>query len=318
MKLIKNILIFLVCSFSIYISILFLLVRLQYKNSRLIYSAVDATSVKGGDNYRRFHEFDVDKNYDLIILGSSHAYRGYDIHNFDSIGLKSYNLGSSAQSIGLTNILAKNLINKKNTKRVILEIYQNSFVKNKATLEDASILIANVKENGLAFKIALNNNDVRSYNHFFIRVLSDTQMPKKSIDDGDYYKGYCSTNKKIINVDSITKAIKTNPKSWKNSEIDTDKLKDLDMLIKYLKSESIKAVVCSHYTPIETDRFIEKLVSSQIEKVCNANGVKYLNYMFKHNINTQNNFSDHHHLNMNGVKNYNLRLIRDLKEIGFF
>ena len=68
MKLIKNALIFTLATFLVYIFTLFILVKFEFGNGKLIYSVVDATSIKGGDTYRRFHEYEINKKYDLVII----------------------------------------------------------------------------------------------------------------------------------------------------------------------------------------------------------------------------------------------------------
>ncbi|MFN9798593.1 MAG: hypothetical protein ACK54P_01135, partial [Bacteroidota bacterium] len=39
-----------------------------------------------GHSFSRFREADTTKNVDLLFLGSSHAYRGFDTRIFDSAG----------------------------------------------------------------------------------------------------------------------------------------------------------------------------------------------------------------------------------------
>ena len=53
----------------------------------------------GGHLFSRTKEIPNYKNPDVLFLGSSHAYRGFDPRVFDQAGIASFNLGSSSQTL---------------------------------------------------------------------------------------------------------------------------------------------------------------------------------------------------------------------------
>src|SRR5689334_14184152 len=61
-----------------------------------------------GHLFTRVKEIDSVKKVDILFLGSSHSYRGFDPRIFKQYGLTSFNLGSSSQ----TPIQAKILLEK--------------------------------------------------------------------------------------------------------------------------------------------------------------------------------------------------------------
>ena len=76
-----------------------------------------------GHTYSRLSEVDTIQNIDLLFLGSSHAYRGFDNRYFERVGITSFNLGSSSQSSVQSNYLLKRYLKQLNPKQVIIEVY---------------------------------------------------------------------------------------------------------------------------------------------------------------------------------------------------
>ena len=63
------------------------------------------------------------KNIDVLIIGSSHAYRGYDTRIFNHAGLSAFNLGSDGQTPLSTEFLVKRYVKGLNPKFVIIDVY---------------------------------------------------------------------------------------------------------------------------------------------------------------------------------------------------
>jgi hypothetical protein len=75
-----------------------------------------------GHMYSRIQELRETKNIDILFLGSSHSYRGFDTRIFSGNGYKSFNLGSSSQTHIQSNILLKRYIDQLIPKLVIYEV----------------------------------------------------------------------------------------------------------------------------------------------------------------------------------------------------
>ena len=97
--LLKNILLFGLIALTSYITLFSVLYFIRIGNVPLVYRTTQGNVFKGGLTYKKFQDFDKNEKYDIIILGSSHAYRGYDPVIFESYGYKIYNLGTSAQTL---------------------------------------------------------------------------------------------------------------------------------------------------------------------------------------------------------------------------
>ncbi len=76
-------------------------------------------------NYLKWTDVHVQKNtYDLIIMGSSRAYTAYNPNILDSItGLKSYNMGTSAQDVAETYYMLKELLAYQQPKFVVMDLF---------------------------------------------------------------------------------------------------------------------------------------------------------------------------------------------------
>ena len=74
----------------------------------------------------RFREANAKGPVDIVFIGSSHTYRGFDPRLFSAIGYSSQNLGSSSQTpINSFAVLQKHL-DQLHPKLVIYEIYQTA------------------------------------------------------------------------------------------------------------------------------------------------------------------------------------------------
>src|SRR5690606_12876278 len=65
---------------------------------------------KIGSSYIRFQEVKKYNNVDIVFIGSSHAYRGFDPRIFKKAGYSSFNMGSTAQTPVQTKYLLEQYI----------------------------------------------------------------------------------------------------------------------------------------------------------------------------------------------------------------
>ena len=62
------------------------------------------------------------KNPDVLILGSSHVYRGFDVRIFNKAGYKVFNMGSSSQTPLQTYVLLQRYLKTIRPKCVVYEV----------------------------------------------------------------------------------------------------------------------------------------------------------------------------------------------------
>jgi poly-D-alanine transfer protein DltD len=76
-----------------------------------------------GHTLSRLQEVDTTRNIDLLFLGPSLAYRGFDIRIFRESGYRSFNLGTGSQSSLQTQLLLDRYLERLSPRFVIYEVY---------------------------------------------------------------------------------------------------------------------------------------------------------------------------------------------------
>ena len=110
-KFIKSILWFTPYSLAIY---LLLLVFWGELTPPLLKKNLNYKKGSYGHLYSRIRELKKTHDVDILFLGSSHTYRGFDPRIFARHGFHTFNLGSSSQSPIQTEILLKRYLDKLN------------------------------------------------------------------------------------------------------------------------------------------------------------------------------------------------------------
>lgn len=275
----------------------------------MLYSVLDGSVIKGGDVHQRYQEFKPDSAYDVIILGSSHAYRGYDCRIFSQMGISAFNLGSSNQTIQDSYVLARYLGKKLRHKPLILvETYYGTLSEN--SLESTFFLIPNVKDNGLALDLAMETPDPRLFNALVLRYMNASR-PVLFQDSTYRPGGYCESPKEMP--DSMFNLLKKPLPPYRISE---ESIGYFAKLLHYLKQNGFPVAVATHPLPLESDHRPSDACAKALDSLCKRQGVPFLNFSFKHALNSQKSFYDTHHMNRVGVRWYNPEFIKELRKRG--
>lgn len=269
----------------------------------LVFRAVRGNVWPGGGTYVKFKEFDKGGPYDIVILGSSHAYRGYDPRNFESLGYKTFNLGTSDQNIICSYHIAKGYLHRSNCKMVILDIYDRVFTRE--NFESFSDVIQNVSSDPTAIKLAVSSHDIRAINTLALRYCNKTRGPINK-DTTGYVQGFYPTS-------GFLKVPAKKRLTW-NYSTNKRQMEYLGRLLTYLKYEGIAVVMTEHpmpaiYAPLDHELFV-----ADIKKVADKYNVPFLDYMKAKDMTGIQYFSDETHLNIHGVAAYNRQLIADLQQ----
>jgi hypothetical protein len=267
----------------------------------LIYRTTKGNVWEGGGTYVKFREFNGNEKWDIVILGSSHAYRGYDPRIFESKGYKTFNLGTSDQNMMCSYYIAKNYLNRSNCRMVILDLYDRVFTQQ--NLESMSDVVHNITSDKAAFQVAMSSRDIRGLNMFTLRQFNKLRAPL-NIDTNGFVNGFYPTNTYL-----------TPPASkrivWKYHTNDFQ-MEYFRKLIEYLQSEGIQLVLTEHpmpalYTPQDHELFV-----ADIQAIANEYKLVYLDYMKDSSMTGIRYFADETHLNVEGVTAYNNKLINDM------
>ena len=304
-KLIKSGLLFLLVFSLIYFPFLIFVCKLNLKNKPLIFRTADIYTLKGGNSFQKFKDFDKNKNYDVLVIGSSHAYRGYDPRNFKNAGIDMFNLGTSAQTPLNTYFVAKNYITPQNCKMVILDLYDGSFHDN--GFESSSDLIQNISSNKAAIEMAASFKNPQIINMLALRFLNLGGPPF-------YYDSLYTGNGFSQKRDTLRYSLpfESYESRYLPSEIQAYYL---EKLLQFFESNHIPIIMVTVPFPKERIKAQHEIYRKVFEGMAEKYHVKYLDYSFNTNFNSQAHFYDSHHLNQTGVDLFNKILLEDLERM---
>lgn len=257
----------------------------------------------------RLREADSMKNIDVLIVGSSHVYRGIDPRRFESLGLKTFNLGSSLQSPVQTEYLLRRYLDQFNPKLVFFEVGYKTFSSD--GIEGALDIIINSE--GFDYEIlrmAGEVNDIRvfnslAYTFFRKKILGETRLEYLANHADEYVSGGF-----VERVDSTY----VGPESFytKAIRLEENQQRSFEKSLDFLTSRGIKTILIQ--TPILQDyyRSIENMHDFNDYFKSLSDNFEFYNFNDKIYQHTKY-FYDHHHLNSNGVERFNDDLIEAIK-----
>lgn len=295
----KKIFLFGLLAIGVYIIMFSILYFIRVGNVPLLYRSTQGNVFKGGLTYKKFKEFNPNEKYDIIVLGSSHAYRGYDPEIFASYGYKIYNLGSSAQSLLSSYVIARNYIKKENCNTVIIDLYDRIF--RYSSVESLSDVTQNISSDKAAAELCIRSKDLRAINMFTLRMFSKLDYPLNN-DTLNLINGFQASNNQL-----------TLPGNPKDPDYNSNKetLHSFAKLIHYLNKEGIHVILAEHplpevYTISESkhSRFV-----TDINKIIKPYNIKWYDLMRDSTMTGIQYYADENHLNYRGVKKYNHKLI---------
>lgn len=285
-----------------YFCAILILSCIRIGKSPLIYHTSKSYSLRGGSSFQRFNEFDNQKKYDIIVVGSSHAARGYDPRIFKYFGIEMYNLGSNAQCLYNTEILINNYIDTNTCKLVILDIYPGTLQSD--CFESTSDLVANISDDYTAYQIAKSQKDIRCVNMFVLRMINSFRIKPYYTDSNFIMGGYTTKN------DSLAHDLDYK-NYFKNFEPLKKNLDSLIRILKYFKEKGVKCILVNHPAPKEISKN-KYYAYKEIIKKSNIFNNKFYDYSHSHTLNSKEHFYDYHHMNQAGVTIFNKELINKI------
>jgi hypothetical protein len=238
---------------------------------------------------------------DILFLGSSKAYRGFDNRIFYRSNYKTFNLGSSAQTHIQTNFLLKEHLSQLNPKFIVYEVYPDTFIGD--GVESAVNIISSptsINFNSLRFVWDMNN--VKVYNTFLntiTRKIFNIEQKLSYIEGADkYIKGGFVEH--ISEQDTIIYLPK---EKWIPNEKQIEKF---DENLNLIRKHNIPYIlVLTPYT-----KKYENL--NEIEIFYRTRG-EFINFNKTLNFTIKEHFYDGQHLNQKAVTELNSELIKIIK-----
>ena len=257
-----------------------------------------------GHMYTRLQEVKEKKNVDILFLGSSHAYRGFDVRNFDN----SFNLGSSAQTPIQTNLLLNRHLDSLNPKTIVYAVDPIMFDID--GVESSVDIIANSMNDIGSLKMALKINNLKTYNTLLFGYIHDILNPKFSLSEpanrgidtyipGGYVQREMEFFKPSLSY-STTREWRFNKKQ----------LIAFENIVSMAKDRNINLIFV--YCPIASSVYRSYIYINSFDEKMKTYG-DYYNFNEIINLNDSLHFYDPDHLNQDGVDIFNASLVEYVK-----
>ena len=246
-------------------------------------------------------------NVDILFLGSSHAYRGFDTRIFKANGINAFNLGSSAQTPIQTEILLNRYLELLAPKLVIYEVYPGTFSSD--GIESAMDIIANDKIDIDTVKMALELNNIKVYNTLLYSLYRDIFSLDSNFVEGikkggDTYIEGGFVERKLEYYDEI---INHPPRIW---NLHQNQLNSFERILNKLREKEIEVVLVQ--APFTSSLYNLYSNNLEVDNYFSLLG-NYYNFNELIELSENQHFYDEHHLNQVGVEIFNRELLKILR-----
>lgn len=298
----KNISLYIFIQIIAIILLMVALSSIKLKGARLWSYFNENVISEGGQTKLMFNDLKnfVPDSSTIFVVGSSHAYRGYDPRIFGKAGFKLFNMGTSAQNMKDSYTLVK--IHSGKIKKLIVDVFPEVLCE--ITEESILKLIQNADNNITAFAILKNKITINTLNNMAARLcdINPKTMPysEKYITNGYVQKD----NFFISDSTNVYDAFRPG-----------QNFPYLDSVLSFAVKNKINVCVASH--PLKWNTAYKQYYNNTYLPVLRTILDKYpevifFDHTFLHS-NSDSLFSDANHLNQYGVNIYNQHLIENIK-----
>jgi hypothetical protein len=249
---------------------------------------------------------------DVVIFGSSHAYRGFDPRIFEAEGLTATNLGSTSQSPLNSRYLAERYLPELRPELVVVEVYYGTLISD--GLESTRDLLLNTETSWPMVKMAWATWDLRAIGYASAKLLGfalDEASAQQAPQPGETYVpgGY---------VEATTRRARLAPGPALDVELRPEQLRQLIALTKLARTYGANVVWVTHPLPADHRERLEARgeIHARITEAAAAAGVAYWDFSYELVLDPLEDFYDFHHLNASGVARFDAAFLRRVTEAG--
>lgn len=264
-----------------------------------------------GHMFTRIREVPEYKNCDILVIGSSHAYRGIDPRIFADEGLRVFNLGSSGQTPVETYFLLSRYLRELNPKAVIIEVYPETFEMD--GVESSLDIIANDRLGIDNIQLALKLKNIKTFNTLiyaaYRRLFNRDRLKEESAVRGmDRYISGGYVERVVTNYND-TLTFRNRRWSFKGYQ-----KKEFERAVKLLKSKGIDFALVQ--MPVTKSLYSSYVNNQYADEYFSSTG-RYINMNNVVNLSDGYDFYDADHMNQSGVQTADSALIDTLMKAGF-
>ncbi|AKP69246.1 hypothetical protein CG08_0957 [Riemerella anatipestifer] len=251
----------------------------------------------------------LEKSPDILFLGSSHAYRGFDTRVFSKNGISSFNLGSSSQSPINTQVLLKQYLDRIKPKMIVYEVYAGTLSAD--GVESSLDMLSNNKIDVNAIEMVRRTRHLAVFNTaiygLYRQILGlNKTFSEPSIQNDDVYVqggGFVETKfRKNPMLEEAKGKWELNPKQ----------IEALKENLDYIKKRNIPYILVQ--APITKKLYESKTNNISVDSLLSTMGT-YKNFYGELPLNDTIDFYDSNHLNQEAVVKFNESFITYLKTL---
>jgi hypothetical protein len=309
-KFFLHLLLFVCLSVTLYLLLIFIATKIRDDKGfsvldRYTHNAV----VQGISTYWQFYEIEHQQApVDVLIFGSSYAFRGFDTRVFEKYNLNAQIMATSSQPPRVTYFLMKEYLDKEPPKLIIYDV---CLACNRSKGVEAFYdLSRNVPLSWMHVKMAMDIQDPFVYHSLASAWLSQLTHPMSADEmqppSGHYYKGFISDYKndpklKIRSAQTLYKYDPVTPETIEN-------IACIEAIAAYASQRHLNIIFTRqpslfHYDPAQIARIIA---------IANKYNIPYVNlYQHAFWLDPGMDFYDVSHLNSRGAEKTTQKLIDD-------
>ncbi|MDN3641647.1 hypothetical protein QWY87_02970 [Lutimonas halocynthiae] len=262
----------------------------------------------GGHAFTRLKEVKQAKNIDILFLGSSHTFRGFDTRIFNK-KYNSFNLGTNSQTPIQTEYLLNRHLDSLNPKIIFLEICP--LILSSDGIESTLEILSNVTIDPKITEFVFEQNHLKVYNTYFYAVFNDFVLnrvnnfsEKNKVGNSIYIKnGFEESELKNY------KKMYFQPSKWHYSK---KQFMSLERILNLAREKNIQIILVQ--APVTSDYYNSIRNNNEFDFELSKYG-KYYNFNEILELNDTIHFLDYHHLNQGGVESFNNQILKILEEL---
>jgi len=260
-----------------------------------------------GHMFSRMKEVKTARNIDLLIIGASQAYRGFDTRNFEKAGYSSFNLGSSNQTPLQTEMLLKKYLGQLNPGTIIYVVYPEVFSAD--GVESTLDLIANDHVHIGMVALVLKQRNLKLFNTLIYAAYRDLFNLNK-----DFTEPVQKQNDQYIKGGYVERELlhygyhHAEKNTWQFNRV---QFRAFERSLKMINNQKIQLILVQ--TPTPKLVYSSQTNNAQFDTMMNNYG-EYYNFNTLVELDDSIHFYDAYHMNQLGVEIFNDALIDLINE----
>ncbi len=251
----------------------------------------------------RLQEAKVVRHPQVLAIGSSHVYRGYDTRIFDKAGISLFNLGSSAQTPIQGNLLLHEYIDRIQPATVLYDVSPAFFSSD--GVESSLEVIANDTLTWQTVQMAFSVNNLKTYNALVFSWWQQLLVGKSHIRESPVHGPDTYVHGGFVESRMAYFRHLTYPKSaWAFKQIQWEKF---DSSLAYLKQKGIGVILVQ--SPNTKACYNSHTNNQAFDSLIRLRNLPYYNFNDLP-LDDSLDFYDAAHLNQRGVQRFDAEVIR--------